>query len=241
MMDRIAEWNVEAILDVLRRHLSEQRPVTLFNTYQGIPIAYEAEVAMVHPDVVGLIAHPYQTACIKQERVTYIQSREIPSLVQAHPVSIDYTNRVVMVDKLRIPQSIAKDLYRSLISPAEMVRVEMDSDMGGALEGKLVSLAALEENTIRLVVDTPATVPFDRQDEVYLTFKLPDNGELVQIGGVVSTVNDHHDQERKRLTVEGQAAMQDEISVLAYIARQEDAVMNRLDQAYKALRHGKIN
>jgi hypothetical protein len=35
--------------------------------------------------------------------------------------------------------------------------------------------------------------------------------------------------------------MQDEISVLAYIARQEDAVMNRLDQAYKALRHGKIN
>jgi hypothetical protein len=240
-MDRIAEWNAETILDVLRRHLSEQRPVTLFNTYQGIPIAYEAEVAMVHPEVVGLIAHPYQTACIKQERVTYLQSREIPSLVQAHPVSIDYTNRVVMVDQLRIPQSIATDLYHSLISPEETVRVELDSDMGGSLEGTLVSLATLEANTIRLVVDAPATVPFGRQDDVHLTFKLPDNGDLVQVGGVVTSLNDHHNQDRKRLTVEGQAEMQDEISVLAYIARQEDAVINRLDQAYKALRHGRIN
>ncbi|MCB2209369.1 hypothetical protein KQH62_00620 [bacterium] len=241
MMGRNIEWNTEAILDVLRRHLSEQRPVTLLNTYQGIPIAYEAEVAMVHPGVAGLIAHPYQTACIKQARVTYIQSREIPSLVQAHPVSIDYTNRVVMVDQLRIPQSITSDLYHSLISPEETVRVELDSDLGGLLEGTLVSLATLEENTIRLVVDAPATAPFDRQDDVHLTFKLPDNGDLVQVGGVVTSVNDHHNEDRKRLTVEGQAAMQDEISVLAYIARQEDAVMNKLDQAYKALRHRKIN
>ncbi len=240
-MDRIAEWDTEAILDVLRRHLNEQRPVTLFNTYQGLPIVYEAEVAMVHPEVVGLIAHPYQTACIKQEHVTYIQSREIPWLVQAQPVSIDYTNHVVMVDKLRISQSITTDLYRSLVSPAETVRVEMDSDVGGAQEGTLVSLAALEENTVRLVVEVSVYVPFDRQDEVHLTFKLPDTRELVQIGGVVTALNDLHDQELKRLTVEGQASMQDEISVLAYIARQEDAVMNRLDQAYKALRRGKIN
>jgi len=35
------------IFACLRRHLIEQRPVTLHNTYQGVPVRTEAEVAMV--------------------------------------------------------------------------------------------------------------------------------------------------------------------------------------------------
>jgi len=33
--------------------------------------------------------------------------------------------------------------------------------------------------------------------------------------------------------------MRDEISILAYIARREDEIMNQLDKAYKKLRKGK--
>jgi len=38
--ENTAEWTQEAILRELHRHLQEQRPITLFNTYKGIPITY---------------------------------------------------------------------------------------------------------------------------------------------------------------------------------------------------------
>jgi len=43
----------------------------------------------------------------------------------------------------------------------------------------------------------------------------------------------------KRMEVEGQATMRDEITILAYIAKREDEIMNQLDKAYKRLRKGK--
>ena len=61
------ELKPEMILILLRKHLKEQRPVTLYNTFHGVPITYEAEVAMVHTDYAGLIVHPYQAVCIQRE------------------------------------------------------------------------------------------------------------------------------------------------------------------------------
>lgn len=100
----------DSILDNLWCHLREQRPVTLYNNYKGVPVTYDAEVAMVSTEYVGFIAHPLQIAAIKLERQTYIQSKEMPDPIRAKPISIDYTNRVVMVEKLKRPHVINYDL-----------------------------------------------------------------------------------------------------------------------------------
>jgi hypothetical protein len=235
----MVRWDLEAILDNLRSHLRKQRPVTLYNTFEGIPITYEAEVAMVHPEYVGMVVHPFQTVCIKQERRTYIQSRGIPELIRAYPVSIDYTNKIVMLEQLKIPYSIPNDLYHSWITPGKKTRVEMDSDLQGSYQGNLMMLASFEENTLRIVVEVQDDVPYDRPDELQLTFKLPDKGDLVQISGIVQSLTQIRNQESRRLELEGRAPMQDEIAILAYIARQEDQVMSDLEKAYLKLRKGK--
>ena len=110
-----ADLTPEIIMGRLRAHLNEGRPVTLYNTFKGVPITYEAEVAMIHHDFVGMIVHPYQAVCIKDERRTYIESKSIPALIRAYPMSIDYTNQVVMLKELKIPKSISNDLQLSLI------------------------------------------------------------------------------------------------------------------------------
>ena len=51
--ENTAEWTQEAILRELRLQLQEQRPITLFNTYKGVPITSEAEIAMVSPQLCG--------------------------------------------------------------------------------------------------------------------------------------------------------------------------------------------
>jgi len=233
------EVSTEMILSHLRAHLNEQRPVMLYNTYQGVPITFEAEVAMIHPAYVGLIVHPYQAVCIKEERRTYIESKTLPSLVRAYPVSIDYTNQVVMLKRLKIPKSITPDLFNSWVAPEKSVRVEISADNMEDLTVKMIEIAVLEENQIHVAVSVPEDAPFNRLDAVHLAFKLDSKADLIQVQGVVHSLTKIRGQDRKRMEVAGKATMGDEITILAYVAKREDQIMAELDKAYQKLRRGK--
>lgn len=233
------EMKLDEILAHLRQHLNEQRPITLFNTYKGVPIAYEAEVAMIHPGVVGLIVHPYQAVCIKQERRTYLQSKTIPELIRAYPISIDYTNNVVLLKQLKIPKSIAVDLNHSRIKPEKSVTVEIGSDEWDDLKAKMMEIAVLENNRVQIALAVENDNPYARQEEVTLAFRLESGGDLVQVQGVVHSLSKIRNQSQKRMVVEGKSEMGDEITILAYIAKREDQIMSDLDKFYKKLRKGK--
>ena len=237
--ENAAEWTQDAILGELRRHLQEQRPITLFNTYKGVPITYEAEIAMVHPSYVGVIVHPYQAVCIKHEQRTYLQCKNISELIRANPVSVDFTNRVALLGHLKIPHSISVDLYNSWVKPESQVRVELDSDLGDRQDGELLSLAVLPGNSVRVAIAVPEGFPYTRQDAVELSFKLPGNSSLIQVGGVVHSLTGMRNQTEKRLEVAGNAVMQDEVALLAYIAQREDELMKDLDKTFRKLRHSK--
>jgi hypothetical protein len=228
----------EMIMDRLRIHLNELRPVTLYNTYRGVPITYEAEVAMVHPDYVGLIVHPYQAVCIKEERRTYLESKAIPALIRAYPMSIDYTNQVVMLKKLKIPQSITADLYNSWVAPEKKIMVDVSSEEKGDISMPMTEIAVLDKNQVRVVLSVPKDVAYERQDPVELAFRLNPHGELILVQGVVNSLIKVRNQDIKRMEIGGRAAMSDEISILAYIAKREDQIMGQLDSVYQKLRKG---
>ena len=231
---------VEMILNRLRGHLNEQKPVTLYNTFRGVPITYEADVAMIHPNnTIGLIVHPYQAVCIKHERRTYIESKSLPELVRAYPMTIDYTNQVVVLKNLEFPKSISTDLNHSWVSPAKDVQIEISSEDHGEFEGDLLELAVLEENEVRLAVGVAESLPLLRGDPVELAFVLKGEGGLIQVQGAVHSLKKIRNQKQRRMEIAGTAAMGDEISILAYVARREDEIMNNLDKAYRKLRKGK--
>lgn len=233
------EMEPERILGTLLKHIQEQRPITLYNTYNGVPVTYEAEVAMVNPSYIGLIVHPYQAVCIKKERRTFLESKLLPELVRGHPVSIDYTNNVVLLKRLKFPRTTSVDLFNSWVSPSEPFSVTVDFDDGEKIAATLLKIAVLGENEIRVVMAVPANTACVRGDQADLTFKLPDSGELVQVRAGVFSLSKLRNKPKKQLEMIGKAAMQDEISILAYIARREDQLMGELDREYKKLRKGK--
>ena len=233
------ELKPEMILKLLRKHLKEQRPVTLYNTFHGVPITYEAEIAMIHTDYAGLIVHPYQAVCIQRERRTYLQSRILPSIVRAYPISIDYTNNVVLIKQFQYPKSITVDLFNSWVSPEKQVKVEASSDEKNDFLVKMQEIAALEENRIRVAFEVPDDIGYNREDAIELAFRLEPDGELIQVPGVVCSLTKVRNKDRKRMEVEGLASMGDEISILAYIAKREDQIIAALDKTYQRLRKGK--
>jgi hypothetical protein len=233
------ELSPEAITEQLRNHLIEQKPVKLYNTYQGVPISFQADVAMIHPDYVGLIIHPYQAVCIKEERRTYIESKSIPALIRAYPMSIDYTNQVVMLKKLVIPHSISVDLHHSWVAPEKKIKVEISSEDKKDFVAEMMQIAVLDQNRVRVVLSVPPDVGYKRFDEVDLAFRLASNGDLIQVSGTIHSLAKIRNQNLKRMEIDGKAPMADEISILAYIAKREDQIISHLDKVYQKLRKGK--
>ena len=227
------------IITCLRMHLTEQRPVTLHNTFQGVPVKTEADVAMVHDDFLGLIVHPYQAVCIKDARYTFIESKSLPEMIRAYPVSIDYTNHVVMLKELKVPHSITVDLYHSWVAPEKAIDVEIHSRNGTSQCGEMLGIAVLDDNRVRVVMAVPEDFPHIRKDSLSLAFKLDAKGDTISVQGEVHSLVKLRNKPQKRLEVDGRAVMTDEISILAYIARREDQIMTALDKAYKKLRKGK--
>ena len=228
------------LLSCLRKHLIEQRPVTLHNTYQGVPVRSEAQVAMVSESALGLIVHPYQAVCIKFERRTFIESKSLPKLIRAYPTSIDYTNQVVMLRKLKVPQSINVDLFNSWVAPDEAVAVEIRARNGDPLTMEMLGIAVLEGNRVRVVMAVPEDAPYVRGDKLALGFRLDQGADTIWVQGKAHSLVKIRNQDAKRLEVDGRAVMTDEISILAYIAKREDQIMTALDKTYKKLRKGKI-
>lgn len=227
------------ILACLRLHLNQQRPVTLYNTYQGIPVRKEAEVAMVHKNFVGLIVHPYQTVCIKEARYTFIESKSFPEMIRAYPVSIDYSNQVVLLKDLKVAKSISVDLIHAWVTPEQPVDVEIQSKNGDKTTAGMLGIAVLEDNRVRVVMAVHKDDLFLRGDKVYLVFKLDPEGDPLSVQGKVHSLVKIRNRDEKRLEVDGRAVMTDEVTILAYIARRQDQIMKTLDKVYKKLRKGK--
>ena len=228
------------IFACLRRHLIEQRPVTLYNTYQGIPVKTEAEVAMVSEGALGLIVHPYQAVCIKYERRTFIESKSLPKLIRAYPSSIDYTNQVVLLKKLKVPQLIQVDLFHSWVTPDKAVDVEIQTKDGQTFTSQMQGIAVLNDNRVRVVMAVPDDTPVARGEKLSVGFQFEQGGVAITVQGKVHSLVKIRNQDAKRLEVDGRAVMADEISILAYIAKREDQIMKALDKTYNRLRKGKI-
>jgi hypothetical protein len=185
--------------------------------------------------------HPYQAVCIKRERRTYLESKAVDGLIRGIPTSIDFKNQVVMLTQLKTVPHKTRDMQQSRISPAKEVAVELSSDFGIAQAGQMLTLSVLEGNSLHIAISVPADSIYAHLDAIELMFKLPGQNGLIQVNGVVHAFTKRRNHEEMRLEVEGNATMQDEISILAYVAQQEDAQLATLDQQFKKLRKRKKN
>jgi len=187
-----------------------------------------------------LIVHPYQAVSIKDERRTFIESKSLPQLIRAYPSSIDYTNQVVLLKKLKVPHLIQVDLFHSWVTPDKAVDVEIQTKDGQTFTSQMQGVAVLDDNRVRVVMPVPEDTPIARGDKVSVGFQFEPGEDAINVRGKVHSLVKIRNQKAKRLEVDGRAVMADEISILAYIAKREDQIMKALDKAYKKLRKGKI-
>jgi len=126
------------------------------------------------------------------------------------------------------------------VAPDQPVTVEVSKESQADRQAQMLEIAVLDQNRVRLLLDVFEDSYYQVQDWVALIFRLEEGGDLIQVQGMVKNiVEDQSTPNQTHLEVEGKAAIGDEISILVYLSRREDQIMEKLDRSFKKLRNQK--
>ncbi len=80
----------------LRSQMLDEKPVTLNNTYRGIPVHHRGVIRMVNQDYLALDIHPEQCVCLQKQKTTVITGKHLQFPLKAVLVNLDqkYCNAV---------------------------------------------------------------------------------------------------------------------------------------------------
>lgn len=91
----------------LRSQMLDEKPVTLNNTYRGIPVHHRGVIRMVNQDYLALDIHPEQCVCLQKQKATVITGKHLKFPLKAQLVNLDqkycnavFSNPIPMVEKM---------------------------------------------------------------------------------------------------------------------------------------------
>lgn len=176
------------LVEILQYLVATGHPVRLLNNYKGIPIAYEGTIIQETPD--GFIAqvNKYQNVCMEVERVTFIQSDQLPAVIRARVLSVDIVNAVSLLGDFQVaPGSIGgREAVR--VQPKEPIQVVL-SNARRKITGELVDISVSGVG-ITFVTSFLYNPDLVKKAVVTVELKLPiDEGKLKIQGSLASVLN----------------------------------------------------
>ena len=172
--------------EILQKLERTGRPVRLLNNYKGIPIAYEATIVQETPD--GFIAqvNKYQNVCMEIEKVTFIQSDQLPAVIRARILSVDIVQAIALLGEFSIaPDNIGgREAVR--VQPKDPIQVVL-SNPKRKLTGNLVDISVSGVG-ITIVTSFLYNPDLIKKASVTLELKLPVEQGNLRVPGLLASV-----------------------------------------------------
>ena len=171
----------------------KKQSVRLLNTYQGVPISYDAMIVGTTANSVKMIVHKYQSVCLRLHKYTYFISPLLPGVIKASALTVDLaTNIAILFDFQYSADGIGK---RMLVraQPTEPIDVLLMNDT----KTQRIKIQLMDISLTGMAVSAPQllfnTDVFKQNSTVYPQFNLPGKAQgkfiLVNVTGTIVNIN----------------------------------------------------
>jgi len=173
--------------------------VRLYNTYKGVPIAFEAEFIKVGHGTVVFKIHKYQALCIKKSGQTLVKHELLPFPVLGNLIQVNFIEMTATLHNFQYMSGSAGN--------RNLVRVEPEKNFSIVLSnGMVVNATAIDisEGGFGVYIKAPLYAPrnFGIDKLVGVEFRYPQERRLVgKLRGIVANVNAELNEERYRIGI----------------------------------------
>jgi hypothetical protein len=156
----------------LRSQMLDEKPVTLNNTYRGIPVHHRGVIRMVNQDYLALDIHPEQYVCLQKQKSTVITGKHLKFPVKAQLVNLDmkYCN-AVFSSPLPLAEKIEK-WTTPCLTPEE----DITCDVGMSekrFNAQVLDFTLPGKHSCTIHLSSQERLPLDLKAEAILTVSFP--------------------------------------------------------------------
>lgn len=223
------------LMGIFGNLVTNKSPVTLYNTYRGLPFNHSADLLKFEAGRLSTRVHCYQAVSMSQEGCTHLQNRTFREVLRANVDDIDFRMmQATLCEFTPAGDSIGKRMA-TRVQPSDSIEAEV-SDGRRWVKGRIadISLAGLCFLTLSTTMNSPS---LGLEREVSIDFIPPGYATVVRFDAVITNIREQEGSYLHRFGLRLHSNPEIQPLMKKYIAKQQKVIMHELEQACAFLCH----
>jgi hypothetical protein len=168
------------MIELFQKIVASGGEVNLFNVYKGVPLSFPARVISVEKGKVRVQTDRYQTVCMYIEKKTFLQSQNLPDVLQAEVLELDSQTRAATLTNFRTAESGIGSRMKVRIQPKDLLEGNIHNPQGDPIiRGELADISQ-DGIAIYLIRELFPARQYQVGRQINLTMQLPGEYNLAQ-------------------------------------------------------------
>lgn len=166
---------------------AKNQPLTLLNTYRGIPIDFPAQICHVEQGYVRVKVVAYQVACLALDNSTFIQGDLLPTTFQARVVAVNVNSHEATLTEFNpVDDSIGRRSHIR-VQPHEPMDAEIRSG-DQRTTGKLADISSYGLGVYTFATYFYGDIRFKKGEDIWIEVTLPGSEKPSVFRGTVTSI-----------------------------------------------------
>lgn len=225
--------NQGELINIFSSLRNEQKPVTMYNTYRGLPFNYDADILAVEQGNIATRVHRHQAISMAMEGCTHLHASTFPQVIRANVVEVDFRKKqAVLNDFSAAGDSVGKRI-NVRVQPSESLEAEI-YDGRRQIRGRIADLSA-NGMCIFTYSAYMYVLSFGVNREVNVDFKPPSAEAIIRTSGVITNISDQQGSYLHRLGLKIFPSPEIEPLLEEYITKQQQAILQEMELTYHSM------
>jgi hypothetical protein len=225
--------NQGELMGIFSNMISEQKLMTLYNTYRGLPFSYDADILAVKKGSVVTRVHQDQAVSMALEGRTHLYSSALPEVIRANVVGVDFKKKVATLNEfIGVGDAVGKRT-RVRVQPDESLDAEI-YDGRRRIRGRIADISDSGMCIFSFAADMYG-LSLRLGWEVNVDFTPPSMDTIVRFMGVITNINYHDGSYLHRLGLKIFPNPEIKPLLEEYIIKQQQVIMHEMELTYHSM------
>jgi hypothetical protein len=221
------------LMGIFSNLISAQKPITLYNTYRGLPFSYDADILAVEQGSVITRVDRHQAVSMASEGRTHLYDRSLPEVIRANVVGVDFkTKQATLNEFIGVGDAVGKRASVR-VQPDESLEAEI-YDGRRRIRGRIADISDSGMCIFTFATDMYG-LSFRIGWEVYIDFMPPNSDTMVRFLGVITNINYHDGSYLHRLGLKIYPNPEIKPLLEEYVVKQQQVILAEMEQTFQLM------
>jgi hypothetical protein len=216
------------IISALEYIYSSKKEVRLHNDHKGMPVSYPATIQGFGERGIVFKVNKYQLVCLALEKQTFIQSEQLPSIVKARLIDLNFPNTQVTLQNFAYTLDSIGKRQNIRVQPPEAIQVVINVNTR-KIKGTLVDISETGLGVKTLKGNIFHQSLLRRGASILVLFRLPSETSDTLLTGTIRNIAKEIDNGSYRLGILISPNSKAREAIAHYINRRKTRIQAELD------------